>query len=109
MKLGRQANDVFGVPRSEQRAPVHLGGRGIIEERRDRSLQEGRKAGKRCLPELAERQSFVRLEGLKPSAKSELMASPRQRYTVLQGEEISGDGEVASIIAAGQADLGLGV
>ena len=61
-------------------------------------------AGKRCLPILAEREGFVRLKGLKPGAKAELMASPRQRYAVLKGEQIAGDGEVASIVAAGQAD-----
>ena len=37
------------------------------------------------------------------------MASPRQRNAVLEGEEIAGDGEVAAIIAAGQADRRLGV
>ncbi len=104
---GRHSNDIFGVPRAEQRAPAHLGGRGIIEERRDGPRQEGREASKDCLPERAKRRRFIRLKRLEPGAKGERVASARQRDTVLSGDEIAGDGEVAAMIAAGQTDLGL--
>ena len=41
-EIRRHANHVFGVDRAKQRAPVHLGRRGIVQKARSRSRQKGR-------------------------------------------------------------------
>ena len=66
-------------------------------------------AGESGLAELTERDSFVGLEALEPDAEIELMAAAGQADTILKGVEISGNGEIAAIVAAREAELGLRV
>ena len=104
-QLGSQANDILRIPGTEQRAPVHLRGRGVVEEASYGALQELLQAGKGRLAKLRESQILIGLQWLQPQAGAEVVASSRQGHVILKGVEIAGDMEIATHIASGQADL----
>src|ERR1700690_466250 len=99
-KFRGHANYILGVPGTKQRPPVHLGGRGIIKEARCRPLQEALQAGEGCLAKLTQRNGLVRLEGLEPGAKAELVPSSRERDAVFKCVQIARDAEITSVVAA---------
>src|SRR5260370_2919599 len=98
---------VLRIPRAQQRAPIHLRWRRIEQETGNRSLQKRLQAGERRLSKLAQRNGFVRLKTLEPSAEFKLMPPPRQRYVILERVQISHDSQVASVIASRQSELRL--
>src|SRR5580698_6507052 len=101
------SNDILRVERAEQRAPVHLRRRRIVEEAAGSVGQKRLQAGKRGLSVLAEGQRLVRLELLKPSAKGELMDAMGQADLVFICIKVARDGKIAAVVAARQSNLRL--
>ena len=87
-------------------APV--AGKVELPDQRGRgSQQESLQAGEGSLPVLAEREGFVGLERLEPGTKGELMPPPGEENPIFQGEKITRDPQVASVVAACQTYLRL--
>jgi hypothetical protein len=103
------ANGVLRITRAQKRAPIHLCRRRIKQETGNRSLQKRLQACERRLSKLAQCNCFVRLKLLKPCAEFKLVPAACQGYVVLVGEEITVDGQVASVIASRQSKLSLRV
>jgi len=101
-----EADHVFGVPGSEPRTPAEPCRCGIVQKSAHRALQKSLQTGERCLAILAERQVLVRPQALEPDSEVELMAPLRKGHAILKREQISGEMEIASVVASGQAQLG---
>src|SRR5579875_2402613 len=95
-----KAKRILHVPGAEQRAPVHLSGRRIVEKARDGSLQKDLQAGERGLAELCQREVFVRLQLLKPNSRTQIVPSNVVGDVVLVGIEVAVNVQIASGIAA---------
>src|SRR5260370_42695268 len=88
---------VLRIPRAQQRAPIHLRWRRIEQEAGNRSLQERLQAGERRLAKLAQRNGFVRLKTLEPSAQFKLRPPPPQRHVLAEGVHISTESQIADV------------
>src|SRR6266849_5796611 len=90
-------------------APVHFRGGWVEEKSAYSPLKKCLQAGEGGLSKLAEGNGLVGLELLQPRAETELIPSVRQRQAIFIGEEISGNAQVAAVVAAGEADGSLRV
>src|SRR5690349_3414984 len=100
-------NHVLYIESAQQRTPVHFCRGWIKQKTAGRALQKSLQTGEGRLPKLAERNRLVRLEGLQPYAEAELMTASVEKHAVFERIEVTGDGEITSIIAAGQPQLRL--
>src|SRR5579864_2381920 len=82
-----EAQHILHIPGGKERAPVQGRRRWIVQERGNCAALKRGQSGKRCLPELAQGDIFIRLELLEPRAHAELMHAARYRETVLEGEQ----------------------
>ncbi len=68
-------------------------------------MQERLQAGEGGLSKLAEGNRFVGLKTLEPGAEFELMTPARERDVILEGVQVSRNGQIAPIVASGEAEL----